>query len=404
MDGPLQVNNILSNAEHLLVNRIHGPESLVFNNGEYLERKDSLNNFTLTNLLDKINIGNLYTTTFGGMVVRIEGTKIVPIAKIGDGKCDVPWKINKCGRPLGLRFNSMETLYVVDAYHGLYSIESIDTLERKVTQLLSLSATKDLRGGESKFFDDITIEEGAGEKGGDVIYISDVSTKWDLSNFVNTLIEHDKTGRLLRFDTDTKKVTVVDNGFVFPNGVQITDDEESVLVCELGKQRVLRTFISGPKSGKSEVFANLPGECDNIRRSAANKESYWVAFASARNSSNPVLFDRLADSPLIRKFLSRLTYFSGEVIESVGELFYSETLKSAGHSFKQGIPFLYFAYGFGMIAEYDGNGNVITAYYSPGGETSHLSEVCEVEGDNGERILYLGSYSNSYLGRLVVAK
>lgn len=337
------------------------------------------------------------------MVVRIEGSKIVPIAKIGDGKCDVPWQINECGRPLGLRFNSKETLYVVDAYHGLYAIESIDTLERKVTQLLSLSETKNLKGGESKFFDDITIEEGAGQNGGDVIYISDVSTKWDLSSFANTLIEHDKTGRLLRFDTDSKKLSVVDDGFVFPNGVQITDDEEAVLVCELGQQRILRSFIRGFKSIKSELFANLPGPCDNIRRSAnPDKETYWVAFASVRNASNPILLDRLSDSPLIRKFLSRFLYFSGEIIETIGELFYSESLKSVGYSFKKGMPLLYFAYGYGMIAEYDANGNVITAYSSPDGETSHLSEVCEVKGENGERILYLGSYSNSYLGRLVI--
>lgn len=350
-------------------------------------------------------IGHLYTTTFGGMVVRIEGSKIVPIAKIGDGKCDVPWKLSECGRPLGLRFNSKETLYVVDAYHGLYAIESIDTLERKVTQLLPLSATKNLRGGESKFFDDITIEEGAGRNGGDVIYISDVSTKWDLSSFANTLIEHDTTGRLLRFDTDSKKLSIVDGGFVFPNGVQITDDEQAVLVCELGKQRVLRSFIGGPRSGESEVFANIPGLCDNIRRSAnPDEETYWVAFASVRNASHPALLDRLSDSPLIRKFLSRLLYFSGAVIETTGELMYSEPLKAMGDSFKKGMPFLYFAYGYGMIAEYDANGKVVTAYSSPGGETSHLSEVCEVMGKTGERILYLGSYSNSYLGRLVIKK
>lgn len=339
------------------------------------------------------------------MIVRIENSKIVPIAKIGDGRCDIPWKVEECGRPLGLRFNSKESLYVVDAYHGLYAIDSIDTLERKVTQLLPLSATKNLRGGESKFFDDITIEEGAGRDGGDVIYISDVSTKWDLSSFANTLIEHDKSGRLLRFDTDSKKLSVVDDGFVFPNGVQITDDEDAVLVCELGKQRILRTFISGPKSGTSEVFANLPGECDNIRRSANRvKETYWVAFASVRTSSMPLLFDRLSDSPLIRKFLGRLGYFSGEIIETIGELLYSEALKSTGYLFKKGMPFLHFAYGFGMIAEYDANGNIVTAYSSLSGETSHLSEVCEVAGDNGERILYLGSYSNSYLGRLVIEK
>lgn len=337
------------------------------------------------------------------MVVLIDGSKVIPLAKIGDGKCDVAWQVNECGRPLGLRSHSSnDTFYVVDAYHGLYMIENVDT-SPIATQLLPLSATKSLRGGRSEFFDDITIDEGAGHNGSDVIYISDVSTKWDLSSFANTLIEHDQTGRLLRFDTGSKELSVIDDGFVFPNGVQITDDKTAVLLCELGKQRLLRTFISGPNAGKSEIFANLPGACDNIRRSGnSKKETYWVAFASVRNSSNPLLLDQLSDRPVIRKFLARFSYFTGSVIETLGELFYLDSLKSVGYSLKRGLLFLYSAYGYGMIAEVDANGKIITAYSSPDGETSHLSEVCEVEGSKGERILYLGSYSNSYLGRLII--
>lgn len=336
------------------------------------------------------------------MVVRIKDSEIVPIAKIGDGKCDAPWKLEECGRPLGLRSNSMGTLYVVDAYHGLYSIDSVDTPGREITQLLPLSATRNLKGGESKFFDDITIEEGAGKRGGDVIYISDVSTKWDLSLFANTIIEQDTTGRLLRFDTDTKQVTVVDDGFVFPNGVQISDDENSVLVCELGRQRILRTFVSGPRSGKTELFANLPGECDNIRRSAnAKKESYWIALPSVRMSPNSELFDRLIESPLIRKFLGRLYYLAGGIVETIGELIYSESLKSTGHLLKNGVLSL-IAHKSGMIAELDAKGQVMAAYFSVNGEISFLSEVCEVAGDNGDRILYLGSFGNNFLGKLVV--
>ncbi|XP_037042957.1 adipocyte plasma membrane-associated protein-like [Bradysia coprophila] len=377
-DGPIKPNNILSKAEHLLVNDIHGPESLVYKNG------------------------HLYATTFGGMVVRIEGSRIVPIAKIGDGKCDVPSKLSECGRPLGLRFNSRETLYVVDAYHGLYSIDSIDTLDRKVTQLLPLSATRNLKGGESKFFDDITVEEGAGKNGGDVIYITDVGTKWDLSAFINIIIEQENSGRLLRFDTDTKQVTVVDAGFVFPNGVQITDDENSVLVCELGKQRILRIFINGPKSGKTEIFANLPGECDNIRRSAnAKTETYWVALPTVKDSSNLTMFDRVMESPLIRRFLCRFFNLSEIIVETMGELFYSESLKSAGHLFKNGMLALLF-HGSAVIAEYDAKGQILAAYFSTTDEIGYLSEVTEVLGDNGERILYLGSFLNNFLGKLVL--
>jgi len=186
----LEHNTILSNAEHLPI-EIHGPESLAIWNNQ------------------------IYTGTFGGQVVRVDETKVVPIAKIGNGRCDNVAEIQKCGRPLGLRFNSKGILYVVDAYHGLNMIESVTASNPKVTQLLPLSATENLKGGVSVFFDDITVDEGAGTDGGDVIYISDVSTKWDLMACINTLIEHDTTGRLLKYDVNSRKVTVAASKFVF---------------------------------------------------------------------------------------------------------------------------------------------------------------------------------------------
>lgn len=352
-------------------------------------------------------IDQIYTGTFGGHVVRVDERKAVPIAKIGNGKCDVASKLHECGRPLGLRFNSKGVLYVVDAYHGLHMIESVTSTNPKVTQLLSLSATKHLKGGESLFFDDITVDEGAGIDGGDVIYISDVSTKWDLVRCINTLIEHDTTGRLLKYDIKSRTVTVVAKDFVFPNGVQITDNKEAVIVCEFGRQQLSRTFIRGPKAGKTELFAELPGECDNIRRSAnTDQETYWVAYASVRDASNPLWADRLAGMPLVRKFLVRFSYFVGSLIEDAGNLYNFERLQSLGFSMKSGIQYLFllFASDYGMITELNASGKIITAYSSPDGKTTHLSEVCEIKGAQGERILYIGSYSNSYLARLVVKK
>lgn len=328
-----------------------------------------------------------------------------PIVKIGDGKCDIPWELHKCGRPLGLRFNSKGILYVVDGYHGLYKIESITTAKPKVTQLLSLSATKDLKGGASAFLDDITVDEGAGTDGGDVIYISDVSTKWDLSRCINSLLEYDTTGRLLRYDINSRKLTVTAANFVFPNGVQITDNKDAIILCEFGRQRLMRVFIKGSKAGKTELFTQLPGECDNVRRSAnSEQETYWVAFSSVRNASNPLLADRLAGQPLVRKFLVRFAYLGGLLIDAIGNLFNIDSFKSLGYSLKSGTQFLFLflASDYGMITEVNANGKIITAYSSPDGQTNHLSEVNELKGANGERILYIGSYSNSYLGRLVV--
>ena len=48
------------------------------------------------------------------------------------------------------------------------------------------------------------------------------------------------TGRLVKFDPKTKKNTVLIDKIHFANGVQLSQNEDFVLVCETMKARVLR--------------------------------------------------------------------------------------------------------------------------------------------------------------------
>jgi sugar lactone lactonase YvrE len=61
---------------------------------------------------------------------------------------------------------------------------------------------------------------------------------------------------LLRFDLETGKVRILDDQLSLPNGVQITADKQSVLVCETTLARVIRHSIAGNSStiGKSDIF------------------------------------------------------------------------------------------------------------------------------------------------------
>lgn len=154
------------------------------------------------------------------------------------------------------------------------------------------------------------------------------------------------------------------------------------------------------------MFTHLPGDCDNVRRSAnSDEETYWVAFASVRNSSNPLLGDYLSGYPLLRKFLVRFSYLTGTVIEALGNFYSSDAVKNFGNSLMS-PRYLFFSFksNYGMIAEVDVNGKIITAFSSPDGQTTHLSEVCEMRSKPDERVLLFGSFSNSYLGRLVIKK
>jgi hypothetical protein len=56
----------------------------------------------------------------------------------------------------------------------------------------------------------------------------------------------------------------------------------------------------------------------------------------------------------------------------------------------------------GMAIEIDSNGAILTTLQSPDNKFSGISEVREVSHKNNERILYMGSAFNPYLGKLVL--
>ena len=106
---------------------------------------------------------------------------------------------------------------------------------------------------------------------------------------------------MIRYDLETGKVRILDDQLSFPNGVQISADKQSVLVCETTLARVIKHRIGGNSAtiGKSEVFIdNLPGIPDNIRLTSTG--NYWVAFAAVRHENQPSILDRLRNWPRLR--------------------------------------------------------------------------------------------------------
>jgi hypothetical protein len=65
-------------------------------------------------------------------------------------------------------------------------------------------------------------------------------------------------------------------------------------------------YLSGPKRGRHELFAdNLPGFPDNIRVSASGM-SFYVALFSHRDPAGSNFFDRFAQWPLVRKIAGKV--------------------------------------------------------------------------------------------------
>ena len=345
--------------------------------------------------------GKVYTSLADGRIVEVLEDRLRTVAsidpeKLGLEACQLPQNTVRCGRPLGLKFDSKGTLYTVDPYHGLYSIDVTTGKVKLIADVAKLGA---------RFLDDLAVLEKTGDH--KVFYLSDASTEWDLFDVAYTVAEHDSTGRLISYDTETGQVKVELQGLPFPNGLALTDDRTALLMCLFNQRSVHRYHLSGPKKGQVvPLAADLPGEPDNIKRSLdQTRETYWVGLFSGRNRHNRhLIVDTLGQYSMLTRFGMRLGRAIGFAIEKAGVLLGKDCLTAFGFDFKTGHLLNVGMCSYGMVLEIDGaTGEVLHSLHSPDGATCALSEAFEVKRtEEGERHFLLGSYANSYLGRLVL--
>ena len=172
-----------------------------------------------------------------------------------------------CGRPLGLRFDTKTgELYIADAYLGLQVVGPKGGLATPLVQKFE--------GKPLVFTNDVDIDD-------DVIYFTDTSTKYQRWQFLTSFSSGDTTGRLMKYDKSTKKVTVLLGDLAFANGVALSKNKSFVLVTETTNFRILRYWLKGPLVGTHDVFVELPGFPDNIRINP--KGDFWVALQAIRS-------------------------------------------------------------------------------------------------------------------------
>ena len=132
------------------------------------------------------------------------------------------------------------------------------------------------------------------------IFISTSSARYTFRQWRLDIVEHLATGVLLRRHADGQVKKLLD-GLQFGNGLALARDESFVIVAETNAARLLRYWLTGPRAGQHEVFAELPGYPDNLSMSPDGL--LWVALASSRNA----LLDRIHKLPLwLRKGIARL--------------------------------------------------------------------------------------------------
>ena len=303
-----------------------------------------------------------------------------------------------CGRVLGLRFDGQGFLYALDAYSG---IKRINVTTGQVVTLFDFSNGMRFAGRNIIFLDDFVIQESEKDVG-HVFYITDSSAKYEVELCHLSTMEGESTGRLLKFDAGKNEVTVIKDNMAFPNGIELSDDKTFLLVNELGRRKLWKIYL---KDGKSEeLMKNLPGYPDNIRRSRRTDiESYWIGMFGAK--TEVYLYEEIRNqSAFLFTLLIRSLYNFHQLLTIISDILPKPYCKYFDIPGSFGMKMLQVTNSVpGLAIEVDTKGNILRSVQDPEGRITFLAEAREViEGDY--RVLYLGSYVNDYLGRVVLER
>ncbi|KAE8819724.1 putative Strictosidine synthase [Hordeum vulgare] len=168
-----------------------------------------------------------------------------------------------CGRPLGVGFyRKTGELYIADAYLGLMKVGP----DGGEAQVLATEAN----GVPFHFLNGLDVDQATGD-----VYFTDSSANYPRRFNAEIIMNADATGRLLKYDARTKLVTVLKTDLPYPNGVALSRDTSQVVVAHTVPCQAFRYWLQGPKAGQYELFADLPGYPDNVRRDGQG--GFWVA-------------------------------------------------------------------------------------------------------------------------------
>ncbi|KAA8541124.1 hypothetical protein F0562_025130 [Nyssa sinensis] len=209
-----------------------------------------------------------------------------------------------CGRPLGLAFYLLtRQLYVTDASFGLVVIGPNGGA---ATQLATGIGGVPFRYPAAVDVDQLT----------EMVYFTDASTRFNLSQLNQLIRTNDTTGRLLKYDPKTKRVTVLLRGLAGPFGLAISRDRSYILISEFVRARIQKYWLTGPKANTTEVLLNLTGNPGNIRITI--RGDFWVAI-TVRSPTLELKGQRINGVGTILETVSFSPEFNATLITEVNE-------------------------------------------------------------------------------------
>ena len=380
-------NSLLSSkGEVLFLNRLVGPESLAISNG-----------VIYTGLADG-RLMELYPET---QEMRFVTRFALPDAN--DCHDNQYHKLNRCGRPLGLRFNSLGYLLVVDANTGLYQVNVTSGAKKPLIKLPASFTSPNI------MYNDFVVDP----VDENLVYLSVTSRKWSLASAPWIIADFEDTGLLLGLNVKDGSSVILAHGIHFANGVELSSDSSKILISETSAFRIISVSLEEARSAvksssassgwgkepsvsllRKEVFASsLPGEPDNIRMFAKN---LYVGFASVRASAKS-LPDYLTSFPIIKKVAGRIFYLMSRSIDLIEKHLYSNSrLEEISFNFRSGHLLYDSIPKTAAIAVVDGKDGKLKGLI--GSET--FAFISEAHVDPVSGYLYYGSFRNRFLGRI----
>jgi len=370
--GPLTRNNALDYAERMFEGKIgFGPESLA------------------------IQDGYLYTGVSDGRILRIKNNKAEQVIKMGTPGCVSYYETSderkRCGYPLGMRFDKNGDLIVADGVKGLYRVN----VKTKAINFLAPRGAKSDDGSEVYFANDVDLG-----KNGDIYFTDVTQSPEGASPYWMLLIAPRPKGRIFHYDPTTKKLHTVIDAVYYPNGIQLSPNEDFLIFSQHILHNVMKYHLKGPKQGQLEVFMdNLPGLPDNIRPSG--RGTYWIGLYTPRVPDEPSLWERLdccshfqIGQLFVYGFLE-LVVSAFDAVKYVAKFYQPfPILDEMQNEVRNFITNSVHHGDYGLIVEFNMNGEILRTLHSPHGIVNKVSQATEHEGT-----LYITSPVNNFIGK-----